>query len=68
MRWKRKIEKPPEGGDRRTRRVFAWKKTPVRDYIVWLEFYEITEVYFQPAGGNPGWWSEVSRDILIAYV
>jgi len=67
VRWERKIDKQPEGGDRRTRRVFAWKKTPVKKYIVWLEFYLVTEVFFQPAGGNPGWWSEVDRDVLDYY-
>lgn len=64
MRWKRKDEDNPEGGDRRTRRVFAWRRTPVRDYIVWLEYYLIEEVYFQPSGGNSGWWTEVSRDLI----
>lgn len=67
MRWKRKIDKQPEGGDRRSRRVFAWKPVPIGDTIVWLETYLIEEVYFQPAGGNPGWWSEISRHTLDYY-
>ena len=67
MRWKIKVDKPPTGGDRRTRKVFAWRRTPVRDYIVWLEFFTIEEIYFQPAGGNAGWWSELSRDLLDYY-
>jgi hypothetical protein len=64
LKWKTKIDSPPVGGDRRTRGVFAWRKTQVRGYIVWLEKYQVEEVYFQPAGGNPGWWSEVSRDVI----
>ena len=67
MRWKKKQITPPKGGDRRNRRVFAWNKTPVKDYIVWLEFYQITELFFAPAGGSPGWWSEVDRDVLDYY-
>jgi hypothetical protein len=44
--------------------VFAWKKTRVGDYCVWLETYQLTEKYFVSAGGNQAWWSEVSRETL----
>jgi hypothetical protein len=44
--------------------VFAWKKTRVGDYYVWLETYQLTEKYFVSAGGNQAWWSEVSRETL----
>ena len=48
-------------GDLRDRRVFAWRKTQVGKYWVWLETYQIREQYFQPVGGNPGWWAEVEK-------
>ncbi len=65
MKFKIKKTLPPKGGDKRTRRVFAWKKTRVGEYWVWLEHYEVHEVFFAPAGGNPGWWSEKERNILV---
>jgi hypothetical protein len=55
---------PPKRNDIRIRRIFAWKKTRVGDYEVWLESYQVTEKFFQPAGGNPGWWSETDRTVL----
>jgi hypothetical protein len=64
MKWKVQEPKPPKNGDTRTRRVFAWKKTKVGDYCVWLETYQITEKYFVSAGGNQAWWSEISRETL----
>ena len=64
MKWKVQEPKPPKNGDTRTRRVFAWKKTRVGDYCVWLETYQITEKYFVSAGGKHAWWSEVSRETL----
>lgn len=60
MQWNREPEPVLKGGERRARRVFAWKRTPVGDKIVWLERYEVHERYFAPAGGGPGWWSESS--------
>jgi hypothetical protein len=55
---------PPINGQIRTRRVFAWKKTRVGDYWVWLESYMVIEKFYQPVGGNPGWWSETDRIVL----
>ncbi len=65
MKWKIKTNTPPKGGDTRKRRVFAWRKTRVGEYWVWLETYQVTERFFAPAGGGPGWWSEVSRETLV---
>ena len=64
MKWK---YAEPKSGDKRTRRVFAWRKTKIGEYIVWLETYEIDEIFFQPAGGNPGWWSEKAKRTLVYY-
>ena len=64
MKWKVQEPKPPKNGEIRTRRVFAWKKTRVCDYCVWLKTYQITEKYFVSAGGNQAWWSEISRETL----
>jgi hypothetical protein len=64
MKWRVQEPKPLKKGDTRTRRVFAWKKTKVGDYCVWLETYQITEKYFISAGGNQAWWSEISRETL----
>lgn len=67
MRWKTAKPPPPKGGDTRSRKVFAWRPTKVGEYTVWLERYIIEEQYFQPAGGNPGWWSEKGRYTLVYY-
>jgi len=67
MKWKVQEPKLPKNGDTRTRRVFAWKKTKVGDYFVWLETYQITEKYFISAGGNQAWWSEISRETLYYF-
>ena len=56
-----------KNGDLRDRQVFAWRMTRVGDYHVWLETYQIREKYFQPVGGNPGWWSEVEKTPLFWY-
>lgn len=63
MRWKYEPERP-KNGDIRVKRVFAWKKTRIGNYIIWLETYQVTEKYFEPVGGNPGWWSEISKETL----
>jgi hypothetical protein len=67
MRWKIKTVVIPKNGEVRTRRVFAWKKTKVGQYMVWLEFYQVTEKFYQPVGGTPGWWSEIGRDTCDYY-
>ena len=43
MKWKAKKE--PKEGDFRCRKVFAWFPTRVNDYTVWLESFEVKEVY-----------------------
>lgn len=67
MRWPVNEPPPPRSGDKRTRREFAWGKVIVGDKFVWLEPYEIHEVYFQPAGSVYGWWSETGRNVLDTY-
>lgn len=64
MQWNREQAPVLKGGEKRTRRVFAWRPTPVGDKIVWLERYDVHECYFAPAGGGPGWWHESSRNTL----
>jgi hypothetical protein len=60
MKWK--IKKPNyKVGDLRDRKMFAWRKTKVGDYYVWLETYCVRERYFQPISGTPGWWSEIEK-------
>lgn len=64
MKWK--IKKPNcKVGDLRDRKVFAWRKTKVGDYYVWLETYYVREQYFQPISGTPGWWSEIEKIPLL---
>jgi hypothetical protein len=60
MKWRIKKQEY-KSGDLRDRRVFAWRKTQVGDYWVWFETYQIREKYFQPVGGNPGWWQEIEK-------
>jgi len=75
MRWKDKP--PPQVGDTRERFVYAWKKTRVRDYTVWLETYVVYETYlyvsqrdfmngFYPRPGEQ--WVEISRNVCDYYV
>lgn len=75
MRWK--IKSPPKEGDRRQRRIFAWKKTLVGNYIVWLEQYYVEEEYmnithqdfafgFYPRPGLQ--WVEIKRDVCDYYI
>ena len=64
MRWTTDRSPLPTGGETRTFRRFAWKPTKVRLETVWLEFYEVHERFFAPAGGGPGWWYETSRNHL----
>lgn len=65
MRWNRKPAPAAGQWNIRERRVFAWKPTPVGDYIVWLEWFAVHEQFFQPASGSPGWWKESSRNVLF---
>jgi hypothetical protein len=46
--------------------VFAWKRTKVGDYIVWLEFYGIEERFFMSVTGN-GWWTQ-SKKYTLEYM
>jgi hypothetical protein len=62
MKWKEKVE-IPFTGQVRHRRVFAWKRTKVGDYIVWLEFYGIEERFFMSVTGN-GWWTQTKKYTL----
>ena len=65
MKWKITNKELPKNGATRTIRRFAWRRTRVGNYIVWLERYKIEERYFQPASGNPGWWHEIERRRLV---
>ena len=67
MRWKREAPAAPEHNEIRERRVFAWKPKEVGNEVVWLESYGVRERFFQPASGNPGWWSVVSEYTLVHY-
>jgi hypothetical protein len=61
MKWK---SSEPKDGDKRTRRVFAWRKTKIGDYIVWLETYEIDEIFYEHISTTPGFWSEIKKRTL----
>jgi hypothetical protein len=67
MRWIKKVKKSPHAGETRIRKVFAWRRTEVGRHVVWLEFYEVHEKFFQPLGGGAGWWSEKSRHLACWY-
>lgn len=46
MRRKAKyIANDPEHGSTRIKRVFAWSPRQIADEIVWLEFFEVFQVY-----------------------
>jgi hypothetical protein len=66
MRWIAKTEAPPKTGDTRMVLRFAWRRTRVGRYVVWLESYEVWERYFSLASG-PGWWSEYDRAVRCYY-
>lgn len=65
MRWRVAEEPMPNGGDTRTRWVFAWKPVRVGNHMVWLSGYEIHERFFEPRGGQNGWWSETGRNCIV---
>jgi hypothetical protein len=67
MRWEAKDEKRPKNGDVRCRLVFACKRVRVGRFMVWIEFYEVWERYFEPASGNPGWWIETDKKLAVYY-
>jgi hypothetical protein len=58
MRWVTPQAETPRGGDIRHIKRFAWRRTEVGRFTVWLEHYWIAERFFAPAGGGTGWWSE----------
>jgi len=68
MKWK--ADPTPKVGDIRKWRVFAWRKTKVGDYWVWLETYQVTEEWCVHIpvdvwdGPRRSWWCEVSRETL----
>lgn len=64
MRWLNEPPPRPNAGQARIRRVFAWRPTRVNQFTVWLESYEVYEVFFSPINGNEGWWSESNRTVL----
>ena len=66
MKWLIKNEQPKHG-DYRTTYKFAWVPTVVKEYKVWLEFYTITECYYEPRSGGPGWWTGHSTDFAVFY-
>lgn len=61
MRWPKNPPAPATPGDTRSRRVFALRPTEVGDSIVWLETYEIHEVYTTKG------WIESNRNVLDFY-
>lgn len=62
MKWKIKTDQP-KTGDKRKKRIFAWKKTRVGEHWVWLESYQVTEKFFMNINGQC-WWTEESRETL----
>jgi len=68
MRWNAEKPKWYETGDKRTLTKFAWKKVKIQDKWVWFEFYEQDQIYFRPAGGGPGWWTDEGRRFAVFYV
>lgn len=68
MRWLAENPPKPKAAQTRCRRVFAWRPTRVKEHVVWLESYEVYEVYFSPADGTAGWWSETNRKVLDLYI
>lgn len=61
MRWRTRPLLPPKKGDLRTRHVFAWTPTRVRNMTVWLEFYAVEEIYFRSPTREE--WLEVARHL-----
>jgi hypothetical protein len=65
MRW-RTVKPVPKHGEIRTRHKFAWRPTEVEDHTVWLEFYQITEVWIEYDKRHeiPGYWHQISKNLL----
>jgi hypothetical protein len=68
MKWKT-VKPVPKHGEIRTRRKFAWWPTKVKDYTVWLETYQITEmrIEYKEQHDVPGHWHQLSKDLLYPY-
>ena len=74
MRWKNKELKPaPKVGDKRKRFPYAWLPTYVEEYVVWLEWYVVTEEFRTVAvqDDHGVWpvdtWVEVNREVADFY-
>lgn len=67
MRWKTTKPPLPKHNDTRITYPYAWKRTKIRDYIVWLEKYQKVERFYQPASGTPGWWHICELNLLKWY-
>ena len=63
MRWITKTEQEPNRGDHRVARCFAWRRTQIGDYTIWLEWYEVHERVLTPVGGAPASWCETWRQV-----
>jgi hypothetical protein len=67
MRWKNKQPNlDPLPGDKRSRKVFAWKPVKINNHTVWLERYGIDEVVVTTSDKKL-YWLEINRYLLEYY-
>lgn len=75
MRWKSKyVVQPPQPGQHRLFRKFAWLPKRIGGDVAWLEFYEVLQAYLvdrvvlqiqdKPATFTVGKWTDVSTRII----
>ena len=68
MKWKT-VKPVPKHGEVRTRHKFAWWPTDVEEYTVWLETYQVNEIWieYDKRHDIPGGWDVVSKHLLYPY-
>jgi hypothetical protein len=63
VKWRSKKATNPPPNSYRRRRCFAWKPREIGDVVVWLETYQVEEVYRVPLNGS-GYWRVLKEEPL----
>ncbi len=67
MKWRHTKPTSPGHDELRVTCKFAWLPVTINEYTVWLEYYFVTERFYQPMSGSPGWWRIVKTEFAYFY-
>jgi hypothetical protein len=67
MKWKTRPLPLPKDGDVRNRLRFAWVPTDIKGTTVWLERFEVREIYRVFSSPEYRAWIEADRSIPVWY-